>query len=57
GPPARDSHDARGRPGPRGRPRHPLHPALVHRHPRAAEVVLDQRGRARRRLRGRDGLR
>ena len=37
--------------------RHPLHPPLVHRHPRPAEVVLDQRRRARRRLRGRHGLR
>ena len=41
----------------RRRARHPLHPLLVHRHPRPAQVVLDQRGRARRRLRGRDGLR
>ena len=41
----------------RRRARHPLHPLLVHRHPRPAEVVLDQRRRARRRLRGRDGLR
>ena len=37
--------------------RHPLHPPVVHRHPRPAEGVLDQRHRAGRRVRGRDGLR
>ena len=37
--------------------RRPLHPALVHRRPRPAEELLDQRGRARGRLRGRHGLR
>ena len=37
--------------------RDPLHPPVVHRRPRAAEVVLDQRRRARRRARGGDGLR
>ena len=53
----RAAHDRRRRQGDRRRARHPLHPLLVHRHPRPAQVVLDQRGRARRRLRGRDGLR
>ena len=38
-------------------PGHPLRPALVHRHPRPAEELLDQRGGARRRVRGRHGLR
>ena len=37
--------------------RHPLHPLLVHGHPGPAEVVLDQRGGAGRRVRGGDGLR
>ena len=41
----------------RGRPRHPLRPPLVHRHPRPAQELLDQRGGAGRRLRGRHGLR
>ena len=36
---------------------HPLRPPLVHGHPRPAQELLDQRGRARRRLRGRHGLR
>ena len=48
---------ARRRQGARPGARHPLHPALVHRHPGPAEVVLDQRRAARRRLRGRHGLR
>ena len=39
------------------RPRRPLHPPLVHRHPRPAEELLDQRRRARGRVRGRHGLR
>ena len=37
--------------------RRPLHPAVVHRHPRPAQVLLDQRAGARGRLRGRHGLR
>ena len=49
--------DRRRRQGDRRGARHPLRPLLVHRHPRAAEELLDQRGRARRRLRGRHGLR
>ena len=49
--------ERRRRQGARRGAGHPLHPALVHRHPRPAEVVLDQRRRARRRLRGRHGLR
>ena len=53
----RAAHDRRRRQGARRGARHPLHPLLVHRHPRPAEVVLDQRRRARRRVRGRDGLR
>ena len=53
----RAAHHRRRRQGVRRRARHPLHPFLVHGHPRPAQVVLDQRGRARRRLRGRDGLR
>ena len=43
--------------GLRRRARHPLRPALVHRHPRPAQELLDQRGGARRRVRGRHGLR
>ena len=53
----RPAHDRRRRQGARRRARDPLHPLLVHRHPRPAQVVLDQRRRARRRVRGRDGLR
>ena len=47
----------RRRQGARRGEQHPLHPPVVHRHPRAAEVVLDLRRAARRRLRGRHGLR
>ena len=36
---------------------HPLHPSLVHGHPRPAEVLQRRRVRARRRVRRRDGLR
>ena len=43
--------------GARRRARRPLRPALVHRRPRPAQELLDQRRRARGRLRGRDGLR
>ena len=39
------------------RARRPLHPPLVHRRARPAEELLDQRLRARGRVRGRDGLR
>ena len=39
------------------RARRALHPALVHRRARPAQELLDQRRRARRRLRGRHGLR
>ena len=53
----RPTTDRRRRQGARRRSADPLHPPLVHRHPRPAEVVLDQRRRARRRVRGRDGLR
>ena len=53
----RPSLDARRRQGARPGARHPLHPPLVHGHPRPAEVVRDPLGAARRRLRGRDGLR
>ena len=54
---ARAAADRRRRQGARRGAQHPLHPLLVHRHPRPAEVVLDQRRRARRRVRGRHGLR
>ena len=54
---ARPATDRRRRQGPLRRARRPLHPLLVHRHPGPAQVVLDQRRRARRRLRGRHGLR
>ena len=47
----------RGRPRLRPRARRPLHPAVVHRHPRPAEVVLDQLAGPRGGLRGRHGLR
>ena len=49
--------DRRRRPQARQGQRRPLHPPLVHRRPRPAQELLDQRVRARGRVRGRDGLR
>ncbi|CAA9472689.1 MAG: Glutamine synthetase type I, partial [uncultured Solirubrobacteraceae bacterium] len=47
----------RGRQGARRRAGHPLHPPVVHGHPGPAQVVLDRRPGARRRVRRRHGLR
>ena len=42
----RPAEDRRRRQGDRRGARHPLHPLLVHRHPRPAEELLDQRARS-----------
>ena len=56
-PDGRPAQDRRRRQVDRPGAGHPLCPPLVHRHPRPAEELLDQRRGAGRRVRGRDGLR